>query len=363
MKALPRVLVVDDDESIRQLFANALKAKFDVITAADGIAGRSQITAHDVVCIVADQMMPGLTGVELLKEASTLRPYAARLLVTASERVSDLTAAVNRARVHRFLSKPVRLQELVEIVEEAIRLASLESENQRLAAELLQKNTELQRVLALVQESEKRLEKEVEERTKDLSAANKELKLLALRDTLTGLYNHRLFQESLTAEFARASRYGNSLSLVLLDVDHFRHYNEKCGHSTGDELLRQLARLLAATDDSQDSRFRGRSSDVVARFGGDEFVVILPMTDKDGALACAGRMRELIARHPFLRRDVQPGGTVTVSAGVATFPRDAQDKTAFVKAAQDALAAAKQAGRNRVVSAPDRAPALGKVDV
>lgn len=345
------LLVVDDDDGILKLFESALKTSFRVLTAPDGAAGKAVLEHEDVACVVADQMMPGLTGVELLREAVTLRPYAARILVTASDRVKDLSDAVNLAQVHRFLSKPVRITELIGVVKSAVHQASLERENQRLVGELTEKNGLLQRALSQVQDSERRLEREVEERTRQLREANVELEKLALRDGLTGLYNHRFFQDAMTQEMSRAARYGNPLSLIFIDVDHFKNYNDLCGHPAGDALLKDLGRLLTATQDAPEFRFRGRASDIVSRYGGEEFCIILPMTEGAGALVRAERVREMISLHPFERREVQPNGMVSVSIGVASYPKDALDKAGLIKAADDAMLAAKRAGRNRVIAA------------
>lgn len=348
------LLVVDDDDGILKLFESALKTSFRVLTAADGLAGKAVLEKEDVACIVADQMMPGLTGVELLREAVTLRPQAARILVTASDRVKDLSDAVNLAQVHRFMSKPVRITELIKVVKDAVRQATLERENARLVAELTENNALLQRALSQVQESERRLERQVEERTRELRDANAELEKLALRDGLTGLYNHRFFQDAMTQELSRAARYGNPLALVFIDVDHFKNYNDLCGHPAGDALLRDLGRLLTATQDAPEFRFRGRVSDIVSRYGGEEFCIILPMTDRAGALVRAERVREMISAHPFARREVQPSGCISVSIGVASYPKDAMDKAGLIQAADDAMLAAKRGGRNRVVAAPER---------
>jgi diguanylate cyclase (GGDEF)-like protein len=348
------LLVVDDDDGILKLFESALKASFRVLTATDGLAGKAVLESEEVACIVADQMMPGLTGVELLREAVALRPHAARILVTASDRVKDLSDAVNVAQVHRFMSKPVRITELIKVVKDAVRQASLERENVRLMVELVEKNALLQRALSQVQESERRLERDVEERTRALREANAELEKLALRDGLTGLYNHRFFQDAMTQEMSRAARYGNPLALVFIDVDHFKNYNDLCGHPAGDALLKDLGRLLSATQDAPEFRFRGRASDIVSRYGGEEFCIILPMTDRAGAMIRADRVREMVSQHPFERREVQPSGIISVSIGVASYPKDALDKSGLIKAADDAMLAAKRGGRNRVMAAPER---------
>ncbi len=343
-----RLLLVDDDPEIVRMLGDYLKRDFEILTASDGAQALELLRREDVDAIVADHMMPGLTGIQLLERATEVRPAAVRVLLTASERMEELKDAINKARVHRFLNKPVRLLELKEVVQGALRERALERENQRLVAELHQKNQLLTRALCEVQNHERTLEQEVEIATASLRAANAELEKLALRDGLTGLYNHRYFQEALTAELARGARYGNPVGLVFLDVDHFKNYNDQLGHPAGDSLLRQLARILTDTGDLPELRFRGRITDIAARYGGEEFVLLLPQTNKEGAVIRAQRVRESIAAYAFVDQHVQPGGSLTVSVGVAAYPDDALGKDALISAADKALYAAKHAGRNRV---------------
>lgn len=335
-----RVLVVDDDPDIVHMISVVLRRDFEVVTAPDGRAALSQLGDGSLDAVVADHMMPGVTGVELLDALHRAHPAAARVLITASERVNVLKEAVNRARVHRFLSKPLRLVELPNLMHEAIREARLEAENTRLTAELLAKNAELARI-------NERLEMEVALRTQELRAAVAELERMALRDGLTGLYNHRYFQEALEAELARARRHGHSLSLVFIDVDHFKQYNDRNGHPAGDRLLHRLAGVLTGGRDSGLPPV-GRASDVTARYGGEEFVVILPETGLDGALVKAERLRDSVAEHPFEHGAAQPAGAVTISVGVACFPHHAENKAELIAAADQQLYRAKRAGRNRV---------------
>src|SRR4029450_1011311 len=131
---------------------------------------------------------------------------------------------------------------------------------------------------------------------------------LASTDGLTEVYNHRTFQERLSQEIARADRYRRPLSVLMIDVDHFKVYNDTCGHPQGDIVLQDLARLL---------REMTRTSDTVARYGGEEFAIILPETDSVGAQKTAQRLREQVERYPFPGQDLMPGGTLTISIGVA----------------------------------------------
>jgi diguanylate cyclase (GGDEF)-like protein len=178
----------------------------------------------------------------------------------------------------------------------------------------------------------------------------------ATRDGLTGVFNRRFFEDVLERELARAKRHGHELSIVFIDVDHFKQFNDKQGHQAGDATLQQVARILSNTGSFDEVPIRGRTTDVVARYGGEEFVVILPETHNEGALVRAERLRACLAEFPFPGRELQPGGAVTASFGVATYPADADGATALVSAADRAVYAAKDGGRNRVVSARELGP-------
>lgn len=167
------------------------------------------------------------------------------------------------------------------------------------------------------------------------------LKELAIRDGLTGLYNSREFHRLLEIEIARSERYKHSLSLLILDIDHFKVVNDMYGHQAGDGVLRALGTWLNSEI---------RTSDYAARYGGEEFAVILPELTADSALAMAERLRSGIASRQI---SVDEGHTVkvTVSIGVAAFPVDAKSDEELIAAADRALYVAKQAGRNRVCRA------------
>ncbi|MES2790438.1 MAG: diguanylate cyclase [Planctomycetota bacterium] len=177
-----------------------------------------------------------------------------------------------------------------------------------------------------------------------LEEANRQLLRLATTDGLTGLQNRRAFEGRLTEEVERSQRYGTPVSLLLLDVDHFKQFNDSFGHLVGDEVLKRVSRILEAV---------ARASDFVARYGGEEFAIILPNTDASGAFSLAERFREAIALEPFQDRGI------TASVGVATlnsgFPLsgDVVDGSSLVKAADEALYFSKLHGRNQVHLAED----------
>jgi diguanylate cyclase (GGDEF)-like protein len=159
------------------------------------------------------------------------------------------------------------------------------------------------------------------------------------RDELTGLCNFRLFREHLARELQQADRHGSPLSLVMVDIDDFKHYNDTNGHDAGNEALATMAGLLA------DSL---RRSDVPARYGGEEFILVLPATSKADARRVAERARVAIERHPFPHRKTQPGGALTVSMGVATCPADGRDEGTLVRHSDQAMYVAKARGKNQV---------------
>jgi len=159
----------------------------------------------------------------------------------------------------------------------------------------------------------------------------------ALRDELTGLFNRRYFNQELSREIERFRRFGHPFSLLMLDLDHFKDFNDTHGHSAGDQALRDIARLLGDS---------ARLYDRAVRYGGEEFAIILPQACQDEALAVAERIREAAQEHQ-IEFGQQLLGPLTVSIGSATFPQDALDMTELVCRADEALYAAKQE-RNRV---------------
>jgi diguanylate cyclase (GGDEF)-like protein len=197
------------------------------------------------------------------------------------------------------------------------------------------------KMAAALQAQHDNLEQVVAERTRELREANLRLERLATTDGLTGVYNHRRFQEALAQETLRSGRNGRPFSVLFLDVDHFKRFNDAMGHPAGDELLRQLAALLAR---------ELRSSDLVARYGGEEFGVILADTGKDRALQVAERLRAAVELE---LNDTARAPYVTVSVGAATYGFDGETPRQLVGAADRALYVAKHTGRNRVAAADE----------
>lgn len=168
------------------------------------------------------------------------------------------------------------------------------------------------------------------------------LKKLAVTDDLTQVYNFRFLKTALRREIKRAGRFHQQLALVMVDVDNLKRYNDRNGHMRGSLLLRELAGLFAQNV---------RSFDLVAKYGGDEFTLILPQTDREGAMVVAERVRAVVAEHTF---PLTTRGAITVSIGVAMFPLDATDPMSLIQASDRALYDAKRKGRNCVETLPEK---------
>ncbi len=178
---------------------------------------------------------------------------------------------------------------------------------------------------------------------------HEKVRWLAITDGLTEVYNHRFFQEELSKEVKRAERYGHSLSVIMMDIDYFKNYNDRFGHKKGDEVLKMMANLLTKYT---------RKSDLVARYGGDEFVVILPETTKEKALELADRMRIRIEKSNLAWIESANHMKLTISLGIAAYPTDATTAALLVDKVDGVLYKAKESGRNKACIVENSGKAL-----
>lgn len=306
-----RLLVVDDQTELLDALCEALREEgFEVTACAGPDAALNALRTGRFDLLLSDLVMPRTDGIHLLQSALRLDPALSVVIMTGQGTVQAAVEAM-RAGAADFVLKPFRLAQILLVLDRALEARRLRAENTRLRREV------------------ERLEVE---RVRLLEEANVRLEMLATTDPLTGLANRRAFDAALAREAALAGRDGRQLSVVVLDVDHFKSFNDSFGHPAGDEMLARLADAVCGCC---------RTTDVPARLGGEEFAVLLPVTDLDGAAALAERMRTAVEGLAW------PLRPVTVSAGVAALA-DGGDGTDLVQAADRALYQAKATGRNRV---------------
>jgi diguanylate cyclase (GGDEF)-like protein len=311
-----RLLLVDDDKANTRLLREGLADwRFAVKEAHDGQSALAEIRDWKPDIVVMDVEMPKYSGVEvcrIVKGQPQVFGFVPVILMTArggSGKIEGLELGADD-----YLVKPFDLHELGARVKSMLRLKALNDENLRMNA-------------ALMGEQEK------------LKLANEQLKALSRTDGLTELINRRYFDERFKEEFTRSHRYRNPLTVMMIDIDHFKKLNDNYGHPFGDQVLRGTAAAV-----KQALRV---GVDIVARYGGEEIACVLPETAANDARVAAERVRSKVASAEYKSGD-QPV-RVTVSIGVASFPTPGiEDAAALLRSADEALYRAKSGGRNCV---------------
>lgn len=312
---VPHILLVDDEESLRDILSDVLtEVGHRVTTAASAEQALIRLSEQPVDVVITDIRMSGMNGIDLLRAIKENTPETQVIVITSYPSLNSALAAL-RAGAYDYLIKPFEDLEIIPaVVNRALEQKRLTHENQGLLETLQKYNAELEEV-------------------------NKTLRDLAIRDALTGLYNYHYFHECLLKEAARAKRHQQRFSLLLIDVDHFKRYNDRHGYLRGDDLLRELAKIVTA---------RLRGCDVAARYGGEEFALILPETPKFGARALAEDIRIQVSANRFVGDTEGAAQPTTISVGLASFPDDGDGPEEIVQAADRALRRAKHSGRNVV---------------
>ena len=348
------VLVVDDEKSICASFRGIFrKGNYIIETAETGEEAIEILASRDFDALVCDYRLPGIDGIETVVKAKKLRPAIASVMMTGVGSERTIIEAFTRGKVDYYLHKPFMNDDVKNIVSLAIKESGIRRKNLAFQEELHKRVEEATRELKekniLLEQKEKEtarlnelLKKEREqlrEANERLTALNEELERLSITDGLTRLRNHRHFAQRLAEEFYRAQRYEGKLSLLMVDIDDFKVVNDVYGHLAGDEVLRKVADLLAASS---------RQADLAARYGGEEFALLMPEVGLAGAAVKAGRLRRSIEESVIEHED--RGISVTISAGVATYePENMKTPNDLIGAADKALYHAKKAGKNCVV--------------
>ena len=318
------ILIVDDDTNIRRVLSLRLQAEgFDVDSVESAEMALHRLNHpdppeqdSDVDLILMDNLMPDLSGIEAcrrLKSNPVTRDIPV-IIMTAASDIENLRQAFDAGAMD-YLSKPFNKVEMTVRIGSALRLKH----------EIDQR---------------KQHERELMKTTEKLQLANANLKRLSTHDSLTGLYNRRYFDSALSKEYKRAKRSRRPISLIMIDIDWFKDFNDRYGHQAGDDCLRTIAREFGTVIN--------RSHDLVARYGGEEFAIVLPDTPEVGALELAEDLRSHIASLNIRAAMDKGAPGVTISLGVASLVPDMNSEPEqLISAADSALYNAKRLGRNR----------------
>ncbi len=294
----PSILVVDDDPNVVRVLEMGLQDDYQVVPVFDPTQTMNIFSDSAIDVVVSDVMMPGLTGFDLLRWVKTANPLVEVILLTGElpDKARTAVSALHSG-AHDYLLKPVHIHEVKSAIHQALQKQRQSIEDKKKLQELIRR---------------------------------------ANTDFLTGLYNRHHFQTQMTLEFERSDRYGRSLSCLILDIDGFKKINDEFGHYAGDAVLQRIGHLLGK---------HFRSSDLKCRYGGEEFVLLLPEADAEAAGIVADKVRRLVAKESFDFAD--PHVRLTISIGIATLCRhNFASADELVHAADLALLQAKRGGRN-----------------
>lgn len=292
------IMIVEDDDAIRDSTEEFLKLSgYSTISIPSAEAALQIVKVFQPDIILTDISMEGMSGLEMTRIIKKTHPVEV-IVMTGYIAEHSYEEAIS-AGASDFIFKPFRFQELSLRIKRVIREMNLKRQHEDLV---------------------------------------KRLEMLSITDGLTGLYNQRYFYQQLGAEIERHIRYKINISILLMDIDHFKAFNDTWGHLEGDKVLMELGLMIKSCLRTMDSAYR---------YGGEEFTVIIPETDIEGACVVGERIRDVFASKKFYPSDRSSGLSVTISVGAAQLTDD-ENATSFIKRADMAMFKSKQNGRNRV---------------
>ena len=298
------ILVADDEIAIRELVGEILEGEgHEVTLAEDGEDALEKFkrTWHEMV--FSDIRMPKMNGIKLLEAIKEINANTQFVVMTSHASIDNSIDALKKGAFD-YILKPF---EDLDIVSDAANRAIANLSGIRRQQYLL--NT-------------------LARQNQELDSLNKEFREMAIRDGLTGLFNHRYAKERLDEEFDRSLRFGRELTVLFMDLDHFKFFNDTHGHQAGDEILQILAGLMMKNV---------RESDTLARWGGEEFIVIAPETSEEEGGVLAEKIRKAVAEHAFPHADKQPLGMVSLSIGMSSRSEQTENAEKLLRFADDAV--------------------------
>ncbi|MGE0084611.1 MAG: diguanylate cyclase [Desulfococcaceae bacterium] len=306
-----KILVVDDDPFVRMMLGEILDSEgYAVRCAVNGVDALEKYSQHpDTELILSDMNMAGMNGLEFIRRLREQDRHVPVIILTVNTEISTALEAI-RSGANDYLLKDDNIQDVILIsIEKNLEKHRLEQQNRKLIEELARKNRELER--------------------------------LSLLDGLTDIPNRRWFDKVFSQEWLRAARKTRPISLIMIDIDYFKNYNDTYGHPAGDECLRKVARALEQS--------LKRSGDFVARYGGEEFAAILPNTAAKNALPVAEKMHSGISGLKIPHSGSDVADRISVSMGIGSaIPADRRSESSLlISLADEALYRAKEKGRNR----------------
>jgi diguanylate cyclase (GGDEF)-like protein len=320
-----KVLMVEDSKvTIKALTGFLDDLGVQLLIAETGFAAVELYRRERPDIILLDIILPDINGYEVARQVRKLQgkdDWTAIIFMSVMSKDDDLARGIE-AGGDDYLMKPVGRIVLQAKVSAMYRLVRM------------------QRALVQLTEQLNHTNEQLNQANEQLNLANQELHRVSMTDGLTGIPNRRVFDELLVREWRRCARLKKPISVVMLDVDYFKKFNDRYGHQAGDQCLKATAKVIASAVP--------RASDLAARYGGEEFVLILSETDREGACSVADRIREQVANLKVENED-SPHHYVTLSCGISTVvPSEDRPVDKLVKSADNALYIAKKQGRNSI---------------